>query len=137
MHAVVLSCILNSFCFHLVSTIFPPCFHLVTLPGYYGCAGDAATSPPPSPRALGENHFFEKIARWEAELVSMLQAQLTPLSIRAIVAVFKDRILTERDKHEFKSLCDKWTVVVEHPVGTGIKCLAIKAWMRGAQLERT
>lgn len=29
-----------------------------------------------------------------------------------------------------QALCDKWTGVVEYPAGSGIKCLAIKSWMR-------
>jgi hypothetical protein len=60
----------------------------------------------------------------------MLEQQAVPVAIRQIVAVFKDRINTERDKAEFKALCDKWTGVVEYPLGSGIKCLAIKSWMR-------
>ncbi len=59
--------------------------------------------------------------------------QDTPVSIRAIIATFKDRILTERDKTEFKGLCDKWTSVVEWPAGT--KCLQMKSWMRGANFS--
>lgn len=74
--------------------------------------------------------FFAKVASWEAELVGMLEQQAAPLAIRQIVTVFKDRINTERDKTEFKAICDKWTSVVEYPVGSGIKCLAIKSWMR-------
>jgi hypothetical protein len=75
--------------------------------------------------------FFAKVAAWEAELVGMLEQQAAPLAIRQIVSVFKDRINTERDKAEFKAICDKWTSVVEYPVGSGVKCLAIKSWMRG------
>jgi hypothetical protein len=75
--------------------------------------------------------FFAKVAAWEAELVGMLEQQAAPLAIRQIVSVFKDRINTERDKTEFKAICDKWTSVVEYPVGSSVKCLAIKSWMRG------
>eukprot|EP00775_Hariotina_reticulata_P009574 gene9574-9736_t len=45
---------------------------------------------------------------------------------RQIVAVFKDRINTERDKAEFKALCDKWTGVVEYPLGSGIKASPVQ-----------
>lgn len=79
----------------------------------------------------GDRAFFAKVAAWEAELVGMLEQQAAPLAIRQIVSVFKDRINTERDKTEFKAICDKWTSVVEFPVGSGTKCLAIKSWMRG------
>ncbi|WIA15926.1 hypothetical protein OEZ85_012673 [Tetradesmus obliquus] len=79
----------------------------------------------------GDRAFFAKVAAWEAELVGMLEQQAAPLAIRQIVSVFKDRINTERDKTEFKAICDKWTSVVECPVGSGTKCLAIKSWMRG------
>lgn len=37
--------------------------------------------------------------------------QMAPMSIRAVVSAFKDRIHTERDKAEFKALCDRHTVV--------------------------
>jgi hypothetical protein len=70
---------------------------------------------------LREQHvdcaFFAKVAAWEDELVDMLESQSVPVAIRNIVAVFKDRIHTERDKGEFKALCDKWTGVVEYPAG--------------------
>jgi hypothetical protein len=36
---------------------------------------------------------------------------MVPITIRAVVQTFKDRIHTERDKAEFKALCDKYTVV--------------------------
>jgi hypothetical protein len=36
---------------------------------------------------------------------------MAPVSIRNVVLAFKDRIQTERDKTEFKALCDKYTVV--------------------------
>lgn len=36
---------------------------------------------------------------------------MAPITIRAVVQAFKDRIHTERDKTEFKALCDKYTVV--------------------------
>lgn len=39
------------------------------------------------------------------------RAQMAPISIRAVVQAFKDRIHTERDKAEFKALCDRHTVV--------------------------
>lgn len=55
-----------------------------------------------------------------------------PQSIKAIVGVFRERIRCDRDKNEFKALCDKWTYVTEHPPGSGVKCLAIKAWLRQA-----
>jgi hypothetical protein len=55
--------------------------------------------------------------------------QGVPLSIKHIVSVFKARIITDRDRNEFKNLCDKWTIVVEHPSGSGCKCLAIKPWL--------
>lgn len=38
---------------------------------------------------------------------------MAPITIREVVQQFKDRIQTERDKTEFKSLCDRYTVVVE------------------------
>lgn len=47
----------------------------------------------------------------------MLEGQAGPVAIRDIVSVFKDRIHSERDKSEFKALCDKWTGVVEYPAG--------------------
>ena len=36
---------------------------------------------------------------------------MAPITIRAVVQAFKDRIHTERDKAEFKALCDKYTMV--------------------------
>jgi hypothetical protein len=36
---------------------------------------------------------------------------MAPVSIRNVVLAFKDRIQTERDKTEFKALCDMYTVV--------------------------
>lgn len=79
--------------------------------------------------------FFAKVSAWEDELVDMLEGQAGPVAIRDIVSVFKDRIHSERDKSEFKALCDKWTGVVEYPAGSGVKCLAIKAWMRGTHVH--
>ena len=58
------------------------------------------------------------------------------MSIKHIVSVFKIRIITDRDRNEFKNLCDKWTIVVEHPPGSGCKCLAIKPWLENSNLER-
>jgi hypothetical protein len=66
--------------------------------------------------------FFAKVAAWEDELVDMLERQSAPVAIRNIVSVFKDRIHTERDKSEFKALCDKWTGVVEYPAGRWVAC---------------
>ncbi|GBF88116.1 hypothetical protein Rsub_00828 [Raphidocelis subcapitata] len=83
--------------------------------------------------AAGERAFHFKIAGWEDELLGMMQAQMAPITIRAVVQAFKDRIHTERDKAEFKALCDKYTVVVEFPVSSGVKCLALKAWLQGAE----
>lgn len=80
--------------------------------------------------AASERAFHAKIAGWEDELLGMLQAQMAPITIRAVVQAFKDRIYTERDKTEFKALCDKYTVVVEFPVASGVKCLALKAWLQ-------
>ncbi|KAI8472254.1 MAG: hypothetical protein J3K34DRAFT_504164 [Monoraphidium minutum] len=89
--------------------------------------------------AAGERAFHAKIAGWEDELLGMLQAQMAPITIRAVMApitiravvqAFKDRIASERDKAEFKALCDKYTVVVEFPVASGVKCLALKAWLQ-------
>jgi hypothetical protein len=54
---------------------------------------------------------------------------MAPVTIRAIVQEFKDRIASERDKSCFKALCDAHTVVVEYPVGSGAKCLALKEWL--------
>lgn len=65
--------------------------------------------------------FFAKVASWEDELVELLEGQAAPVAIRNIVSVFKDRIHTERDKTEFKALCDKWTGVVEYPAGRWVQ----------------
>jgi hypothetical protein len=56
----------------------------------------------------------------------MLERQSAPVAIRNIVSVFKDRIHTERDKSEFKALCDKWTGVVEYPVGRWVGLLVVR-----------
>jgi hypothetical protein len=77
--------------------------------------------------------FFAKVAAWEDELVEMLEGQSAPVAIRNIVAVFKDRIHTERDKGEFKALCDKWTGVVEYPAGRWgvvLGCIALVLCLR-------
>lgn len=66
--------------------------------------------------------FFVKVSAWEDELVDMLEGQAGPVAIRDIVSVFKDRIHSERDKSEFKALCDKWTGVVEYPAGRWVWC---------------
>jgi hypothetical protein len=66
--------------------------------------------------------FFAKVSAWEDELVDMLEGQAGPVAIRDIVSVFKDRIHSERDKSEFKALCDKWTGVVEYPAGRWVCC---------------
>jgi hypothetical protein len=71
--------------------------------------------------------FFAKVAAWEDELVDMLEGQAVPVAIRNIVSVFKDRIHTERDKSEFKALCDKWTGVVEYPAGRCVRSCAVAA----------
>lgn len=59
----------------------------------------------------------------------MLERQSAPVAIRNIVSVFKDRIHTERDKSEFKALCDKWTGVVEYPVGRWVGLLVVRGCM--------
>jgi hypothetical protein len=42
------------------------------------------------------------------------------------VLLFKEDITTELDKRFFKRLCDRWCVVLEHPTGSGVKCLQLK-----------
>lgn len=65
-------------------------------------AARAAAAAAAAAEAAAQQHvdraFFAKVAGWEAELVGMLERQAAPLAIRQIVAVFKDRINTERDK---------------------------------------
>lgn len=58
------------------------------------------------------NPHTSRLAAYNCHNPPLLQ-QMAPITIREVVQQFKDRIQTERDKTEFKSLCDRYTVVVE------------------------
>ena len=50
---------------------------------------------------------------------------MAPITIRAVVQAFKERIHTERDKAEFKGLCDQYTVVRDAVGSLCVCCVCI------------
>lgn len=93
-----------------------------------------STRRPADPPSSPSHIFHKKVNQWEHEVVNMLKAQDPPLTVREVIHHFKPHIHDERDKMEFKQLCDKWCYVVEYPPGSGTKCLLLKDWLRSAQV---